>query len=119
MCTNLLTPNGKSLEQCAKQTLWKKGKRKKQRTVKAVVAKSDSLKRKMGYGSKTMKRPASKKDKPLKKEASSKKGQAFEKKAGKQHRPSPDMDKFECVQCYLPRKKLYHRGARKAAPKGC
>ena len=42
--------------------------------------KSDSLKRKMGYGSKTMKRPASKKDKPLKKEASSKKGKPLKKR---------------------------------------
>ena len=70
---------------------------------------SDCLKRKMGYGSKIMKRPASKKDKPLKKDASSKKGKPLKKKASKQHRPSQDMDKFGCVQCYLPREKLYHR----------
>ena len=42
---------------------------------------SDSLKRKMGYAGKTMKRPASKKDKPLKKEAASKEGKPLKKEA--------------------------------------
>ena len=64
------------------------------------------MKRKMGYGSKIMKRPASKKDKPLKKEASSKKGKPLKK------RPASNIDPHKTwtsVQCYLPREKLYHR----------
>ena len=57
-----------------------KRKEKEAKESESSGGKSDSLKRKMGYGSKTMKRPASKKDKPLKKEASSKKGKPLKKR---------------------------------------